>query len=712
MERVSFNYSTKNIPVASKKEHIRQLIDKTEQFLCRMRWKAYHFLNPYEQPEKETFGFKTRNSPPVIEELKEFEDGLTKIIQKVKFKNIECQFQKDLNEDIKSIQSDNRLFVKADKSTNFYKLEATKYNQLLHDNITKTYKKAENNQLRKIDDKAKTITEKLRIDDRVETTATKEAFITLKDHKDNFDNKPTCRLINPSKQEIGKISKQILDNINKKLLNVTKVNQWKNTSSVLQWFKHLPNKHRCAFITFDVVEFYPSISETLLTRALDFAANYVNISDDDRHIILQAKQSLLFNNGNPWQKRNTDTLFDVTMGSYDGAETCELVGIYMLSQLKEIPYGMEIGLYRDDGLAVIDQTPQKIEKIKKEICKVFAKNNLRITIEANKKVVNFLDVTLDLTTEKYKPYSKPTNTPLYVHSKSNHPPCIIKNIPEAINKRLSEISSDEEAFKEAAPPYQEALQKSGYSHTLRFTPPQQPPESNTNKRKRQRNIIWFNPPYSKNVQTNIGREFLNLIEKCFPPNHKLRKLFNKNNLKLSYSCSPNIKQIIDGHNKTILSQNKAPEEKTPPKPCNCREPDKCPLKGQCLVKEVVYQATITTAESSETYVGLTATEFKTRWRNHQMSFKHESKKNDTELSKHLWQLKDQKKDFAISWKILAKAKSYSNLTKRCNLCNTEKFYILYKPDMATLNKRNELVSTCRHKRKFLLKFNRILNNQS
>lgn len=712
MERVSFNYSTKNIPVASRKQYIRQLIDKTEQFLCRMRWKAYHFLNPNQQSEKENFGFKTRHNPPVIEELKEFEDGMTKIIQKVTFKNIECQFQKDLNADIQSIKSDNRLFVKADKSKNFYKLEATQYNKLLHENITKTYKKADSNQLIKIDDKAKTITEKLRIDDRVETTATKEAFITLKDHKDNFDNKPTCRLINPSKQEIGKISKQILDNINKKLLNATKVNQWKNTSSVLQWFRNLPNKRKCAFITFDVVEFYPSISETLLQSALDFAANYVTISDHDRHIILQAKQSLLFNNGNPWQKRNTGTLFDVTMGSYDGAETCELVGIYMLSQLKEIPCDMEIGLYRDDGLAVIDQTPQKIEKIKKEICKVFAKNNLRITIEANKKIVNFLDVTLDLTTEKYKPYSKPTTTPLYVHSKSNHPPCIIKNIPEAINKRLSEISSDEEAFIETAPPYQEALQKSGYSYTLQFTPPQQSPEPSNNKRKRQRNIIWFNPPFSKNVQTNIGREFRNLIEKCFPKNHKLRKLFNKNNLKLSYSCSPNMKQIIDGHNKNILNQNKPPDEKTTPKPCNCREPDKCPLKGLCLTKEVVYQATVTTAESTETYVGLTATEFKTRWRNHQMSFRHESKKNDTELSKHLWQLKDQKKNFAISWKILAKAKPYSNLTKRCNLCNTEKFYILYKPDMATLNKRNELVSTCRHKRKFLFKFNRILKNQS
>ncbi|KAL9988993.1 hypothetical protein ACROYT_G003495 [Oculina patagonica] len=142
-------------------------------------------------------------------------------------------------------------------------------------------------------------------------------------------------------------------------------------------------------------------------------------------------------------------------------------------------------------------------------------------------------------------------------------------------------------------------------YTLKFNPPQQQsPEPDTDKRKRQRNIIWFNPPYSKNVQTNIGREFLNLIENCFPPNHKLRKLFNKNNVKLSYSCSPNVKQIIDGHNKTVLRQNTPPEETTQPKTCNCRQPEKCPLEGECLVKEVVYQATITTAESTETDITL------------------------------------------------------------------------------------------------------------
>ena len=80
MERLLFNYSINNTvtPVTPKSEYIRQLIDKTEQFLCRMRWKAYHFINPNQKSGKDTFGFKTRNNPPVIEELKEFEDGMTK----------------------------------------------------------------------------------------------------------------------------------------------------------------------------------------------------------------------------------------------------------------------------------------------------------------------------------------------------------------------------------------------------------------------------------------------------------------------------------------------------------------------------------------------------------------------------------------------------------------------------------------------------------
>ena len=171
---------------------------------------------------------------------------------------------------------------------------------------------------------------------------------------------------------------------------------------------------------------------------------------------------------------------------------------------------------------------------------------------------------------------------------------------------------------------------------------------------------------------------------------------------------PNVKQLIDGHNKAILknagiAQPRQDEEKK----CNCRKKEECPLDGECLVNEVVYQATVKTKDTKETYIGLTSNQFKARYRNHQMSFRHEKRRNETELSKHLWKLKEEGKDFTVAWKIIAKAKPYTNLTKRCNLCITEKFFLLTKPHMATLNKRNELISTCRHRRKFILRYNSI-----
>ena len=118
------------------------------------------------------------------------------------------------------------------------------------------------------------------------------------------------------------------------------------------------------------------------------------------------------------------------MGSFDGAEMCELVGCYILALLTE-KYGRNIGLYCDDGLAAFNGKPHEIEKIKKELCKIFRDNDLKITVEGNKTKVNFLDVTLDLRSGKYWPYTKEGNIPLYVHRKSNHPPSILKNIPES-----------------------------------------------------------------------------------------------------------------------------------------------------------------------------------------------------------------------------------------------------------------------------------------
>ena len=177
----------------------------------------------------------------------------------------------------------------------------------------------------------------------------------------------------------------------------------------------------------------------MLSKALDFASNYRPISRHERDIILHAKRSLLFSSDSTWEKKSSNDLFDVTMGSFDGAKTCKLVGCNLLSLLTD-KYGQNIGLYRDDGLAAFNKTPKEIEKIKKELCKIFRENDLNIKIEANKTIVNFLDVTLDLQSGEHYPYTKEGNVPLYVLKKSNHPPSILKNFPDSNNKRLSEIS--------------------------------------------------------------------------------------------------------------------------------------------------------------------------------------------------------------------------------------------------------------------------------
>ena len=128
------------------------------------------------------------------------------------------------------------------------------------------------------------------------------------------------------------------------------------------------------------------------------------------------------------------------MGSYDDAESCELVGSFLLSQLQDL--NINVGLYRDNGLVITNATPRDTESIKKEICRIFNNNRLRITIEANKKIINFLDVTFTLNRSTYQPLTKRNTSLLYVHCESNHPPITTKNIPAAINKRLSSLSSD------------------------------------------------------------------------------------------------------------------------------------------------------------------------------------------------------------------------------------------------------------------------------
>ena len=106
-----------------------------------------------------------------------------------------------------------------------------------------------------------------------------------------------------------------------------------------------------------------------MEKAIKFAQRDVTITPEEIDIFMSAKNTLVFNKNMPWQKTDADDLFDVTMGSYDGTETCELGGTYILSATNNIIPKENIGLYRDDGLAIVHMTPQEKENVKKQLCK-------------------------------------------------------------------------------------------------------------------------------------------------------------------------------------------------------------------------------------------------------------------------------------------------------------------------------------------------------
>ena len=266
-----------------------------------------------------------------------------------------------------------------------------------------------------------------------------------------------------------------------------------------------------------------------------------------------------------------------------------------------------------------------------------------------------------------------------------------------ISDRISKISSNKDVFDRAAPYYNNALTASGYKESIKFSS-----NSESVKRSRARKTIWFNPPFSLNVKTNVAKKFLKIVDKNFPKSHKLHKLFNRNNLKVSYSCVPNVSNIITNHNKNVLSNKPEPESITTT--CNCRQKASCPLNGKCLDRSIIYLCNVkaTPTDEGKSYIGLTENTFKNRWYQHRNSFKYESKANSTELSKYVWSLKNNGiADPILSWKIIDHAKPYKNGSKKCNLCLTEKYHIITSP-LKLLNKRSELVSKCRHSNNYFL----------
>ena len=595
------------------------------------------------------------------------------------------------------IRQSEEILVKADKTENIYKMSAEDYEKKITEELSKDYKKIQREELNKVNMEAANIADKLGLSDRIEVFAEVNPFISLKDHKEDFNLRPKVRLINPSHSNMGKIGRQILQRVNKEVRNKTGLRQWTNSEQPVKWFKGIENKKKQKFIKYDIDSFYPSITKKLYKKSIEHAKQYADITEEEEEILWHSRKSFVIKDGTVWVKR-VDSDFDVTIGSEDGAEVAETVGLYLLSKVVKI--FPNSGLYRDDGAGTVKKSGPEIAKLIKKLHKIFNEEGLKIVVEGNLDKIDFLDFEMDLKNETVKPWRKPNSEPKYINVSSSHPKANIKSLPGMITQRLSSLSSSENEFKEVIEPYNEALKQAGYNeNNLQFKEQEQPKK----KRSRNRKVLWFNPPFSSNVYTNLTKVFRNLINKHFRKGTWLGKMFNINNCKLSYSTMPNLKQIIGGQNKKILEKVNKEADKKESK-CKCRGGIRnCPIEGRCRETELIYEAEVkATDKSDKKYLGCTATTFTKRHANHKSDFKHEHRRHATKLSGYVWKLKEEGVQHEIKFKIVRKAKEYSPKTGMCNLCLNEKLMIMEADQKIYLNDRTEILNKCRHSNKYKL----------
>ena len=153
-----------------------------------MPWKAYFFVNPNKTQEQETitYGFKSRHQPPWRTEFKEFEIDVFNKVKLIKFRSISGNFQKKLKSYILKIKKSNNIF--ADKTNNIYQMHPKDNQKPIKNSITKTYKKVPRKLEKSLE--TKNITKNINLADQTEHLPRSESLSTLRNHKNNFTNKP------------------------------------------------------------------------------------------------------------------------------------------------------------------------------------------------------------------------------------------------------------------------------------------------------------------------------------------------------------------------------------------------------------------------------------------------------------------------------------------------------------------------------------------
>ena len=180
MRQFRLDYSLKNVPIPSRDSYLRNLIEKAESVLKRMRWKAHFFLKREKSQENtRNFGLSSNKTPSTVLGLKPFEDDVIKLLETIKFRDKKDYFQNTLANDLRKINSSDKMFVFADKTRNIYETSLDTYNKLLHDNITKTYKHGSEENISEINNELNHIANRLSIGNRIERILFRSTKVTL-----------------------------------------------------------------------------------------------------------------------------------------------------------------------------------------------------------------------------------------------------------------------------------------------------------------------------------------------------------------------------------------------------------------------------------------------------------------------------------------------------------------------------------------------------
>ena len=290
----------------------------------------------------------------------------------------------------------------------------------------------------------------------------------------------------------------------------------------------------------------------------------IKIAKEEEDYILKAKCQVASSQGVDWVKKNSN--FDNSMGALDSCELCECVGLFLLAKTQEsVDKGqialVSIALYRDDLILVTRKHGKIINEVKSKLTKIFKSEDLILCEWTEGTEQNYLDIDFDLNENTYKPYKKEQDNSKYVAAHSDHPKAVLKSIPSIVESRIRMLCSNETIFSGKKREYEVSLCDQGHKGVnFSYKVPETREERKLKEIRKRRNkakardVLWFVPPFTKQVdgRTSVGKAFFKILDNCFPKEHSLYKITNRNYIRLSYRTSPNFGRILKGLNRKVI----------------------------------------------------------------------------------------------------------------------------------------------------------------